>query len=736
MLLKLAWRNIRHSVRDYTIYFLTLLFGVAVFYAFNSIGGQEVMFDLQSEADERQFQMTEQFLSMFSGLIACVLGFLILYSNGFLIRRRKREFGTYMLLGMAPSRVSAIMLIETVLVGLISLALGLIVGFLLSQAMSFFTAWLFGTTIINYQFVFSPEAFRLTILYFAIIYVVVALFNTFIVNRQKLIDLLHANAKNQKAVTRNPWVCLVAFVASIAILAYAYEQLIESGLVMLDDPRFMRATIGMLVGTFILFWSLAGFIIALITRVKGVYLRGLTPFTVRQIASRVNTAFVSLWAVCVMLFFSITTFSVGMGMVSVFTDGIEEANPYSATLTAEVYQDDAKDALRDSSTDITARARGMQADAPERYENAVAHEWDMAQPLRDAAPELWEQTIQDSAQLNLFFLPGITYGQLISQAGESAEQHLEDLGESSLSASNVGIVSLSDMNAVRTLIDQEPIALADDQCVIANNMEVAAPLADDLAGSGLSFDALGHQLTLTDQIITTQIEDNTLKATALTIVVPDAVVDALWEAGAIPARSLLDVMYADNGRTEAENDEALEAIVAAAQPLSLGGFEQGFAGADDTYAHLLWPVTRVITAFEMIVQASGLKMMITYLALYIGLIFLLATAAVLAVQQLSQTADSLPRYRMLSRIGCSAPMINRSLLIQVLVYFLLPLGVAACHASCAISVLSKELFDALGTSVIGPISMAAVLVAVIYGGYLLVTYLTSRSVVSSSLHAR
>ena len=280
MLLKLAWRNIRHSVRDYTIYFLTLLFGVAVFYAFNSIGGQEVMFDLQSEADERQFQMTVQFLNMFSWLIACVLGFLILYSNGFLIRRRKREFGTYMLLGMPSFQVSAIMLIETVLVGLVSLVLGLLVGFLLSQAMSFFTAWLFGTTIMNYQFVFSPEALKFTVLCFAIIYVVVALFNTFTVNRQKLIDLLNANAKNQKAVTRNPWVCLVAFIASIAILAYAYEQLIESGLVMLDDVRFHRATIGMLVGTFILFWSLAGFIIALITRAKNIYLRtvkGLSP---------------------------------------------------------------------------------------------------------------------------------------------------------------------------------------------------------------------------------------------------------------------------------------------------------------------------------------------------------------------------------------------------------------------------------------------------------------------------
>lgn len=735
MLLKLAWRNIRHSVRDYTIYFLTLLFGVAVFYAFNSIGGQEVMFDLQSEADERQFQMTEQFLSMFSGLIACVLGFLILYSNGFLIRRRKREFGTYMLLGMAPSRVSAIMLIETVLVGLISLALGLIVGFLLSQAMSFFTAWLFGTTIMSYQFVFSPEALRLTILCFAIIYVVVALFNTFIVNRQKLIDLLHANAKNQKAVTRNPWVCLVAFVASIAILAYAYEQLIESGLVMLDDPRFMRATIGMLVGTFILFWSLAGFVIALITRAKGIYLRGLTPFTVRQIASRVNNAFVSLWAVCVMLFFSITTFSVGMGMVSVFTDGIEEANPYSATLSAEVYSGDPMDSVRSTATDASARARAMQAEAPERYENAVAHGWDMAAPLIAAAPEEWDETISAYAQMDLYNLPDATYGSLLRSIGPEAEARIEDL-HSSLADTNLGVVSVSDMNAVRSLAGEDPIILGDGECVLANNMEVSAAIAKDIAASGVSFETLGHTLTFTHQIIDTQIEDNSLKATALSIVVPDEVIATLRAAGAIPHRSLLDVMYADNGRTEAQNDEALEAIVAAAQPLSLGGFDQGFSGSDDTYAHLLWPVTRVITAFEMIVQASGLKMMITYLALYIGLIFLLSTAAVLAVQQLSQTADSLPRYRMLSHIGCSAPMINRSLLIQVLVYFLLPLGVAACHASCAISVLSKELFDALGTSVIGPISMAAVLVAVIYGGYLLVTYLTSRSVVSSSLHAR
>lgn len=734
MLLKLAWRNIRHSVRDYTIYFLTLLFGVAVFYAFNSIGSQEVIFDLQAEADARQFAMTEQFLGMFSGLIACVLGFLILYSNGFLIRRRKREFGIYMLLGMAPSRVSAIMLMETLLIGLASLALGLVAGFLLSQALAFFTATLFGTTIMNYQFVFSPEALTATIICFAVIFVVVALFNTITVNRQKLIDLLHASGKNQKVAVRNPWACLVGFIIAIGILAFAYEQLIESGMVMLDDPRFARATVCMLVGTFILFWSLAGFVIALITRAKSVYLRGLTPFTVRQIASRVNTAFVSLWAICVMLFFSITVFSVGMGLVDVFTNGIKDANPYSATLSAEVYQDDALATIRDTETDIAARAEAMEAEAPERYESAVAHDWNMAAALEEADPAGWADTIAESAQVDLYVLPGVTYGDLFQKVGTDAARKLEAIS-GSLPDSNVGIVSVSDLNASRALIGEAPIQLADGACMVANNMEISKDVAADLCASGISFSALGHELAVSPELITTQIEDNALLATALTLVVPNGVVEDLAARGAIPSRSLLNVMYADNGRTQADNDEALAQIVATLQPASAGGFEKGYAGADDPWASLLWPVTRIITAYEMVAQASGLKMLITYLALYIGFVFLISTAAVLAVQQLSNTADSLPRYRMLSRIGCGPKMIDRSLLIQILVYFLLPLIVAACHATCAIGVISGELFDAMGVSIAGPVGAAAALVAVVYGGYLLVTYLTSKGAVAGALKA-
>lgn len=187
---KLALRNIRRSVRDYAVYFITLLLGVALFYAFNSIESQQILFDLESSSGERQFETTQQILSMFSSVIACVLAFLILYSNRFLIRRRKQEFGTYLLLGMTPARVSSIVLYETVIVSLASLAVGLLLGVILSQGLSFFTASLLGTTMKDYQFVFSFDGLCSTLFCFAMIYVVVALFNVIIVSRCKLIDLL------------------------------------------------------------------------------------------------------------------------------------------------------------------------------------------------------------------------------------------------------------------------------------------------------------------------------------------------------------------------------------------------------------------------------------------------------------------------------------------------------------------------------------------------------------------
>ena len=125
---KLAFRNVRRSVRDYTIYFLTLTFGVCVFYVFNSIESQQAMMSISS-SDEQALQSLTMIMGYVSVFISIILGFLILYANKFLIKRRKKELGIYMTLGMDKSKMSWILMLETLLVGIVSLTVGLILGF-------------------------------------------------------------------------------------------------------------------------------------------------------------------------------------------------------------------------------------------------------------------------------------------------------------------------------------------------------------------------------------------------------------------------------------------------------------------------------------------------------------------------------------------------------------------------------------------------------------------------------
>lgn len=723
MLAKIAIRNIHRSIRDYAIYFVTLTIGVAIFYAFNSIGSQEVMFDIQNTAEQRQFEMTQGMLNLFSGLIACVMGFLVLYANRFLIRRRKKEFGTYLLLGMSAVSVSAIVLMETVVVGIGALIVGLLLGIVISQALSIFTATLFGTVIVDYVFTFSEEGFFSTLGCFALIFVIVALFNTFSVNRYRLIDLLSADKKNERGGVRNPWLCFAVFLIALGVLIYAYQQLIESGMVMLDDPRFARATIAMLVGSFLFFWSLAGFVIAVITRMRGVYLRGLNVFTVRQIASKINTAFVSLWVVCVMLFFSITTFSCGMGLVEVFTANIDEANPYSTTLQAQIWNM-TEDGTSLDGADV--RAKEMQAEAPQRFASAESYGWDMAAALESNASELWSQTVENAAQIDLYAVPGCLYGTLVDAVKEKGSSFELTDTLSAIVDNNLMVVPVSQLNGLRTMNGEEPVQLADNQALIMNNMEMAAPMADAIADAGLEVDILGHGLQILPDIDATQIDNNAMLSTAMYIAVPDYIVGELRSIGVIPEVSYLNVNYREEGEA---SDVRMQEIIAATQPKELGGFERGFAGADDIYASLLWPVTATYSRIDMIAQASGLRMMITYLALYIGFVFLMATATIIAIQQLSEASDSVPRYRLLNKLGCDRRMTNKSLFKQVLVYFLTPLVLAVCHSVCAIGVLSGTLFDAVGSSIFEPSMLAGILVLVIYGGYMLITYFVSRSIV-------
>ena len=724
MLAKLAFRNIRRSIKDYGVYFVTLVFGVAVFYAFNSVSSQSILFDLEGEASEGVFQMTGQMLGMFSVVIACVLGFLVLYANGFLIRRRKQEFGTYLVLGMNPGSVSAIVLMETVAVGLVSLVVGLALGFALSQGMSFLTAGLFSIQMTQYRFVFSPDAFLMTLACFVVIFAVTALFNTASIRRYKLIDLLSARSRNARFRVRNPWISLAGFVAAVGVIARAYVTLAGNGLMQFDEG-FWQATVLMVAGTFLFFWSLAGFALAVIERTRGVYFKGLAMFTARQIASKVNTAFVSLSVVCIMLFFSLTVFSTGMGLARAFTGNIEDGTLYDATLTANVYLNAGGTHDEEALANMSEEDREYQRVADEKAAaiaaDAEAYGWDIAAKLADSSG-VWDELVDRFAQVDVYQPSDTTYGELMDRYGK-------DLGNEKQSAAvhkqGIAVIGVSQFNALAEMTGRPTVDVGEGGYAVNNAFDATQALSDAAARTGETIEVAGRTLTATGERRSQPIQDAAFAADGANFIVPDSVIADLRAQGVQPDQSFLDIMYKTD---RVQGDALLEQMLAEASPPS-----EEVASSGWKFGPKPWPVTLSFTAEEVLVQSSGMNLMISYLALYIGFVFLIATAAVLAIQQLSETSDSLPRYKVLTEIGCDRRMIFRSLRAQVLVYFLVPLALAACHTMCAVSVISDSMLEQLGVSVLEPALLTGVLVAVVYGAYLLVTYFASKGIIRASL---
>ena len=717
MLARLAVRNVRRSARDYAVYFVTLLFGVAVFYAFNSIDSQAVLFDIEKNAVGSILEMTNYFIGMFSVAVAVVLAFLVTYANRFIIKRRKREFGTYLLLGMSASRVACVLSIEMLVVGAVSLVVGLVVGLVLSQALAFATAALMGTTMTHYTFVVSTSALVKTVICFAILFAAALVMNVVFVSRRKVGDLLaeHAEAKVTSRIPQ--WARIVGFVLALAVLAVAYWLLWDNQFKEFDN-EFGAATLLMVIGTFLLFWSGSTIVLSLVKRAHGFYFRGLRAFTARQLSSKVGTAFASLSVVCIMLFFALTTVSVGFGVRALFVDSIEQTTRYDVTFT-DVFCAPGLygDAAMNGQDSYESRLAYMQENYPERLEAAHASEFDMA---RDIAVHNsgWNDLVKDSAQLDYYNDPQAVWGPVLDAAGIDASS-LEASG--SFASSSPLIISESQFNDVCRLAGERTCQLADDEYLINNTSKATEDIAGQVRAKAMPLAIAGVDLHASDEKASVEMRTGAVADVMLELVVPDRVVERMKAQGALPTYCYLDCMYSCD---RAEGDARLVKLLQDGYPSN-----EIIASNEVPLSTTGWPYSFLFTAQEMVDQAGGLKLLITYLALYIGFVLLVSTAAILAIQQLSETADSVGRYQRLSSLGCDRSMILGSLRTQTVLYFLVPLGVALVHAVYALCVMNSGFFAPLGVDPMPGILITGAFVLMIYGCYLLVAYLASRRVV-------
>ncbi|HAT4256334.1 TPA: ABC transporter permease [Clostridium perfringens] len=668
MYFKLAFKNIKKSYKNYVIYFLTLIFGICIFYTFNSIESQSVMMEL-NEQKQSAFMMAEQLIGYFSVFIAFVLGFLIVYANNYLIKRRKKEFGIYMTLGMENGSLSKMIFLETLFIGAISLGIGVVLGIMLSQALSVLTAYMFQVDLTKFQFVFSPLGFKRTVLCFSIIYLVVLIFNFISVRKIKLIDLLTASKRNEKPTIKNLWISVILFLVSVGILGIAYYKVIHDGIAFASFNALGLPILLGCIGTFIFFYSLTGFFLKVIQGNKKFYLRDLNMFVMKQISSKINTTFVSLSFICLMLFLAICTFSGGLGINRAINADLKDLTKFDVTFWSNSGENIEK-LLKEKNIDIS-----------------------------NIAKEDSNMVMYDS---------GVKYSNFLSKEGMTAMKNYFPVANDN----DILVIGEKGYNNTLKLLGKEPVNLKENQYLAVGNidemkkwvneslengnMDQMKKLVNKSSENGKKINISGKTLEPANKKYENiNLYNFTMKGDILIFVVKDSLLEGLK-----PVSSRFNMMLKDNSNTKEELESIRDQLV-----------------ESQVYS---------ITKKEIYDNAAGLGATMAYLGIYLGLIFIITSAVVLAIQQLTESTDNVERYRLLKEIGVDQKMINKAIFTQVGVYFMLPLSLAIVHSIVGLKI-SSTIVGVFGNASIMPnIIITAIIFVIIYGGYFLATYLGAK----------
>jgi len=665
---KIAINNVKKSFKDYTIYFLTLTFAVCIFYSFNSIESQKAMFEI-SKSEASYIDILTTVISWVSVFVSAILGGLIIYANNFMIKRRKKELGVYMTLGMSKRKISKILVSESFFIGLMSLGAGLIFGITLSQGLSFFTAKLFQVGMSEYKFIFSAGAAVKTIVYFGIMFLLIMIFNTFVISKYKLIDMINASKKSENIKIKNPIVSIIVFVLGVGALIFAYKFVMEVGL-NVKDYRFLISIILGIMGTAFFYYGLAGFILYVVKNSKNIYLKKLNIFVARQISSKINTNFVSITAICLMLFITISILSTGLSFKNSLESSLKDTVPFDASARIINFDENSTRTVEEAFKEY-----GFNFTNKERY--VVIEEYRLEEK----------------------------FGDILRGYGDSKGYKFLYDGYDKISA-----LKISDYNKLRELNGQSSIELKEDELLINSNFSKLIPLVKNYMKENktLKINQVSYNIK-NEELITEAYESTGVANNFFTVILPDKALENLK-----PDETIL------NGNFVGEDREKRESEIG---EVFKNSRDEGRKGKDF--------IILGYTKTDLYSMTKGLTTTILYVGIYIGIVFLISSAAVLALQQLSEASDSIDRYKSLRRIGASRKMINKTIFIQTLIYFVMPLALAVIHSIVGINV-ANDFISLYGNADIGAsATITALLIIAIYGGYFYATYIGYKNVTNT-----
>ena len=561
--------------------------------------------------------------------------------------------------------------------------------------MSILVGKLFEADMSNFTFVFSKDACIKTCIYFAVMYVAVMVFNTITVSRYKLINLLTATKKNEEVKIKNPIVCIIIFLIAVAILIYCYYEVTIGANTTLTQERMPIIVLLGIVSTVLVFWSLSGFILRIVQSIKKIYLKDVNMFVLRQLNNKINTTVISMSLICLMLFMTISILSSSLSLNSTMRKDMQEMTPVDINLykTANL-----PESYQDPYTGETKYYTEAQIEDSKKS---------MEQTLIENGFDM--NNFKDTVEIPVYTTSELTMGDLLKGIGEIVKTQFPQLKYDTPEE----IIKISDYNKIARLYGNEEYSLEDSEFIVLCDFDSMESLRNQALKENDTITLKGKEYKAKyDECQEGFIDMSSSHINTGIILVPDNVEFEESEK----ERTFLAANY--NAKTE-EEKEKIEEIFTDANNSKL--YKNVLAKGLDFEG---------MTKISIIESSVGVATMVLFIAIYLGIIFLIASSAILALKQLTESSDNKERYMILRKLGVDEKIINKALFKQIGLFFIFPLILAIIHSIFGIQFV-MELMSVLASSeeLLPSIIATVAVMGGIYGVYFLATYMGSKNII-------
>ena len=634
MLGKLSFRNAKRQAKDYCIYFITVIISVALMFSFNSIA-------TSNDISELSFYMAffSKAISGISILIVLVMAWLINYCMRFMLEKRSKEFGTYQILGIEKKSISNIFTLENIMIGGIAFIIGIALGTFIYQILTSIIMNLFNQPY-QIEISFNIKAVGMTAIYFFGIFALVLLNCRRKIKKTKVYDLLYADKKNENNIIKNAKGNIILFVVSIVLLV---------GAVLINNNEFSNssnmegrnifiAIIMLILGIYLFYISISSFIVKRYLNNKSRKYKKDNMFLYRNLTSKINTMSLSLGTIALMFTIILIGGNVALLMNNMINNEIEMGYPYEIMIST---------------------ADGDFSKYKEYIEKNTK--------------------VKDMYEYRLYNIKGIG----LSTAFEKTPF------KGAIDKEIDSVLSLTTYNKLREILGYEKVDLQDDEIII-NCLKTAKGGLEKYTKENDKAKIVGKDVKI-KEIRSENIAQVGFNGSYYAIIVPDSLIPLIekedqrlrdkndnnstivteQEDGADKIY-YLDFAYNFVATTENMTDEKFYKELSnyiIKQEREIAGEVNG----EEQNYNIQISLANVQTKGERMSQTKSFYTIMSFLAFYVALIFVMATATLLAIQQLSDSEKYKYRYELLKKLGVDELQINRTIFKQLLFYFAIPM---------------------------------------------------------------